>query len=328
MKKTKNKNTRMFFVTFLTAFIIVIFLTTPLLTAVTAFFNVSLSGIRNLVLADEIDFETLIPSDSPFFEAFTDTKRVNVLFLGVNGTLTDTIMLASFDTKNKRGDIIWIPRDTYYYREGASGASLKINSVFKNDPVNTAKAVSETLMNIPINYYAVLRFEGLAEIVDAMGGVPMDIPFHMKYDDPKDKPPLHIDIPEGEQVLDGEHAIQFLRFRKGNDGNPGYPDADLGRISAQQQFIKNAFKKCISFNLPKIAQKTYDNIETDLTAGTLLHLAQKAVGITEDDIETHMMPIKKVEYYVYPDMEEIANLLTEIYSVTTGGEEETGADEL
>jgi len=113
-------------------------------------------------------------------------------------------------------------------------------------------------MGIPINYYVVIDYKNVAKIVDSMGGVPMDIPFHMKYSDPYDKPPLYINIQKGQQVLDGNQAVQFLRFRQGGPGYSGYPEGDISRIKAQQMFMINAFKQCISFDLPKIATTIYD----------------------------------------------------------------------
>lgn len=72
-------------------------------------------------------------------------------------------------------------------------------------------------------------------------GVEVDVPFHMEYTDIYDDPPLYIDIPQGRQLLDGEEALKFLRYRK------GYDNQDLGRIEAQQQFIRSAAK---SLGLP------------------------------------------------------------------------------
>jgi LCP family protein required for cell wall assembly len=234
--------------------------------------------------------------------------------------LTDTIMLVSFDTKNKHVDLIWIPRDTYYYRGPGyvDGAHHKINAIYRKNPVNTATAVSNILMNIPINYYVLLDYEGVANIVDSMSGVPMDIPFDMVYSDPLDKPPLHINLKKGEQILMGEEAVHFLRYRK------GYPDADLGRIKAQQQFMKNAFKQCLSFDLPKIADTAFDNITSDITLKTLLFLAGKAIGMTADDITTYMMPgwaDPNPPYFIHPRTKEIADMLTEIYFVEEPEEE-------
>ena len=70
----------------------------------------------------------------------------------------------------------------------------------------------------------------------------MDVPFHMKYKDPTSNPPLDIDIRPGRQILDGEKALDFIRYRKGNN-KMGYVDGDLGRIRAQQEFLKAFLSK-------------------------------------------------------------------------------------
>lgn len=299
--------------TFLAAFLIITIILTPAFAAMNKVSEVLESnpgGEEAPVLEEELDY--LISPDNPFYDAFTAAKRVNILLLGADhNNLTDTIMLASFDMEIKHLDLISVPRDTYYYRGPGYNdpAHHKINAVYRKNPVNTAKAVSEILMDIPINYYAVVSYDGVTEIINSMGGVPMNIPKAMKYSDPLDTPPLHIDIPAGEQILDGEHSVQFLRYRS------GYPDADLGRIKAQQEFMKNAFKRCLSFDLPKIATTAYENIQSDMKLKTVLYLASKAIGITSEDITTYMMPNKYEGLYVRPDVTGIVDMLTEIYSL-------------
>ena len=288
--KTTAAERQIFFKTFIIAFVAFLVIITPV-TAVFRVLDSNPGGENAPVLADEMEIDILLDEDSPFFDAFTNAKKVNILLLGVNGGLTDTIMLVSLDIKNKHVDLISIPRDTYYQRPGYNGeAQRKINAAYRKNPVNTAEAVSEILMGIPINYYVVMDYDSVAKVVDTMGGVPMNIPFHMKYTDPYDKPPLYINIPKGERVLDGKQAIQFLRFRQGDQGYPSYPEGDIGRIKAQQTFMVNAFKKCISFDLPKIAVTVYDNITSDMKLKTVLYLAQKGIGITGDDITTYTMP--------------------------------------
>ena len=325
VNKSENREISIFLKTFLVAFVLILLVATPVLAIMGNALDITPGSPFAPVLAEELPMAVLIPDDSPFFEAFTNAKKVNILVLGVNGGLTDTIMLACLDTKNKHVDLIWVPRDTYYYRDGYYGeAERKINAAYRKNPVNSAKAVSEVLLGIPINYYIIAEYDGIEKIVDSMGGVPMDIPFNMKYSDLLDTPPLVIDIPKGEQVLDGEHAVQFLRYRK------GYPDADLGRIKAQQQFMKNAFKQCLSFDLPKIASTVYENITSDINLKAVMFLASKAAGISSDDISTYMMPGRAdpdAPYYVYPKSEEIAEILTEIYSIETPEEEVEGDDE-
>jgi len=188
--------------------------------------------------------------------------------------------------------------------------------------VNTAKAVSEILLGMPINYYAVIEYDGVKNIVEAMGGVPMDIPFNMKYTDPYDDPPLVINIPKGHQVLDGEHAVQFLRYRK------GYLEGDIGRVKAQQEFMKSAFRQCLSFQLPKIAKTVFENVESDISIGTALSLAKKATGISGEDIETYMLPgtpLPDPPYYVIPDAQGTAEMINQIYSIEAAAAEEDTA---
>jgi LCP family protein required for cell wall assembly len=260
-----------------------------------------------------VALKTLVNEDSPFFDIYNNSNKVNVLLLGVNSGMTDTIMLVSFDMDSKKVDVISVPRDTFYHRPNLdSAAEMKINAAYRGEAINTAKAVSEVLLGMPINYYAVIEYDGVEKIVDSMGGVPMDIPFHMEYSDPYDTPPLVIDIPEGPQVLDGAQAVQFLRYRY------GYIEGDMGRVKAQQEFVKNAFKQCLGFDLPKIANTVFKNVESDITLGTALKIATKAAGIAGENMTTYTIPHtleSEAPYYVYPDSIGIAAMIEEIYAV-------------
>lgn len=322
MKKSPLQS---FLRTFLVAFIVFVLLCTPGLAIFgkVADQNLLGGGDDNPILREQLP--VIVDEESPFFEAFTDKNRVNILLLGINDNLTDTIMLASFDTDAKHVDLISVPRDTYYHREGYnSEGENKINAAYRDNPVNTAKAVSEILLGMPINYYAVIDYDGVENIVDAMGGVPMDIEFNMKYSDPYDDPPLVINIPKGQQVLDGEHAVQFLRYRK------GYLEGDIGRVKAHQEFMKSAFRQCLSFKLPKIAKTVYNNVESDITIGETLSLATAATGISGDGIETYLLPstpLPDPPYYVIPDAKGIAEMINEIYSIEPDKASEDAASE-
>lgn len=305
-----------FFKTFIIAFLVFMVLCTPVMAVVGGVLNYKPFDPNTPVLEEQLD--VLVPSDSPFFQEFKESKRVNVLLLGINSGLTDTIMLVSFDKESKRVDVISIPRDTYYHRAGYDSlGECKINAAYKGDPVNSAKAVSSVLLGMPINYYAVIDYKGVANIVDSMGGVPMDIPNiqnkgGMYYRDPYDTPPLKIALPAGPRVLDGKEAVQFLRFRH------GYTEGDIGRVKAQQQFVKSAFKQCLSFKLPKVTKTVIENVKSDISIGTALSLANKAAGISSEDIHTHTIPYTpdpEAPFYVYPKSEELADMISEIYSV-------------
>lgn len=250
-----------------------------------------------------------------------DLERVNILVLGVNQGLSDTIMLGSYDMKQNKVDVISIPRDTYYDREDATTpATYKINSIYrKGTAVGTAKAVSDLLGGLDIHYYAVVDYAGIGQIVDSIGGVPMDIPFHMKYRDPTDRPPLYVDIPKGPTIINSGNVEQFLRYRQGSPGYPpGYPNGDIGRIEAHQKFIKSAFKESIGIGLPKVVRTTLRNVDSDITLNMALKMAGKTIGMSGDDMTTWLLPGKsgtqnKASYW-WPDQEGIKAMMDEICS--------------
>jgi len=272
-------------------------------------------------IKDEMGY--IVDESGPYYELFSKSNRVNILVLGDNDGLTDTIMLASYDMKNQRVDVISVPRDTYYARPAYKGAaSQKINAIYGSQGViEAAKAVSDTLLGIPINYYAVIEFSDVEKIVDKIGGVPMNIPFTMKYDDPYDKPPLHIYIEKGQQTLNGKKSVQFLRYRK------GYPEADIGRVKAQQEFIKSAVKQAIGPNLPSVSKLGLEEIDSDITLGMATKIATKAIGLDAENMSTYLIPggpktVNGASYW-FADTTKVGDMIEEIYNPPAEDESKT-----
>jgi LCP family protein required for cell wall assembly len=287
-KRTRGSG---FLKTFLIGFVVFVVLLVP------SMFGFSKLAAKPIVggdeiLPDELKEAQLDPGD-PNYDAFKNTERLNVLLLGVNGHLTDTIMLGSYDMENQRVDIISVPRDTYYDRpEAKSAAQRKINAVYgRAGAAGTAAAVQDVLGGIPVHYYAVVKFEGVAKVVDSIGGVTVNIPIDMNYDDVYARPALHIHFKKGEQTLNGEDAVKFLRFRKNNerDGGGGYPGQDIGRTATQREFMKAAFKKALGFNLPKVVRTIMENVESDITIGVAGKIALKATGLDAENIRGHYL---------------------------------------
>ncbi len=274
----------------------------------------------------EEDLNVLVDPDSPFFDAFADSKRINLLMVGVNDNLTDTIMLVSWDMDNNGVDVISVPRDTYYERSGYTSAyQKKINAAYSSDDgiLATAECVSDVLMGIPINYYAIVDYDSVREIVDGVGGVPINIPEAMKYSDPYDDPPLQIDLPAGQQTLDGDDAVKYLRYRK------GYVNGDIGRVEAQQEFLKSLFRQCVEHGVTKSAKLIASNVKSDVTLGAVSKYALEAIGLKSDSIHTYLLPgegkyIGNVSYYVQ-DEEKTKDMLKKIYDVTSS-DDESGSD--
>ncbi|MBO4992262.1 MAG: LCP family protein [Firmicutes bacterium] len=270
-----------------------------------------------------------LAKDEEMEEVFGTDNRVNVLLLGMNDNMADTIMVASFHTKNKTLDLISVPRDTYYERSDfKSSATQKINSIYNTEKENgmqkMAKAVSDVLNGMPLHYYMAVDYKGVGNIVDAMGGVEFDVPFHMRYSDPTDEPPLYIDVPAGRQVLDSENVVEFLRFRKSNfRGYQSYPDGDEGRIKTQQEFMKAAFQQAMNGDVLKVASAVLENVESDLSWGTAAKLVTKAIG-SDIQMTTWKVPGEammsatnrdstRLSFY-FVDKEGVAEMLDLIYN--------------
>lgn len=327
-KNEPKDNVYDFLKTFLICLLIFAVILTPAAYMVTSISDIKPFGEENVALEDELP--VLVDPESPFFAAFTESKKINVLVMGVNPPLTDTIMLFCLDPKQNKVDIISIPRDTYYYREGVHDqAALKINAAYRGNPVNSAYAVSETLMGIPINYYAVVEYDDVEKIVDAIGGVPMTIPDingtgGMYYNDPYDTPPLKIALKAGYQVLNGEDSVKFLRYRK------GYLMGDLGRVEAQQEWVKSAIKQGLSLGtgMIDVAKLACREIDSDITVGAAVKVATSLVGMNSENVTTYTMPNtpqQEAPYYVFPKTEEIEKMLIEIYSIPVEDETTDGA---
>jgi len=266
------------------------------------------------------DIQIRVRGEGMFADEFADSKRVNVLLLGnTDEELSDTIMLVSFDPETKSCAVISVPRDTYYYREGYSASYLKINAVFHDGPDATAKAVHEVLAGIPINYVAVCNYEGVANIVDAMDGVPFDVPMDMQYVSVEQD--LYIDLKAGEQTLDGDHAVQYLRFRS------GYTNGDIGRVEAQQAFVKAAIKRGLALGkISATAKAVIKNVDSDITLRALLYMGEEAKGMSMDNVQTYILPgesgmIDSLSFWKPYDQSVIEEMLRQIYDPSPAAEE-------
>ena len=261
------------------------------------------------------------PNDTPLEKAILKKGRINILLLGLEHERTDTIMVASYDTKTKDVDIISIPRDTYCERDGfVNNANNRINTVYTVKGIEGLEEMVKSITGITVDKYITIDYEGVRKAVDAVGGVEVNVPFHMKYTDPYSDPPLYIDIPEGNQVIYGDTAMEFLRFRKTNyKGYSGYAEGDLGRIKAQQDFVKSAIKKALSFKLPKVISEVYPYIGTDLSLAESTSLGVSSIGMSADDIDFHVLPggtetRNGLSFYV-ANPDEVLNMIYEIYDI-------------
>ncbi len=270
------------------------------------FVTSKISGIQ-----DEIGGAAEAENDSVELDE-KDKGVVNVLLMGVDSldakksnTRTDTMMLLSFDPKTSKASVVSIPRDTRVKIRGRSGYD-KINAANVYGGVDLAVKTVKDLLGVPVHHYVKVDYQALFKTVDDIGGVEVDVPIRMKYNDPYASPPLHIDLQKGKQVLDGSKAMQFLRFRKGSKGYPGYPDQDLGRIKAQQSFLDATIRKLLTpssiLKIPDYVQTLFMYVETDMRIKDMLDMAYMAKEINPDEMTKTTLPgtatmINGISYY-------------------------------
>ena len=208
------------------------------------------------------------------------------------GMNTDTIMVVSLDCAAHTANVVNIPRDTLV---NVPWAVKKINSIYGAEEISGLLTGVENLVGFPIDNYVVINTYVFQAVIDCIGGVWFDVPIYMYYDDPDQD--LHISINPGNQLLDGYHAEQVVRFRQNNDGT-GYANGDLGRIETQQAFFKALAKQILSLgniaNLPELIDIVTGYTDTDLTAGNIAFYAEEFLKLQENGINFYTMPHENV----------------------------------
>lgn len=229
-------------------------------------------------------------------------SEINALIVGTNQNLTDTMMYVNYNVETGKVAMMSIPRDTYITNEYCVGH--KLNSLYRGKNTQAFVEQIEELIGVDIDYYLIFDSKMLIDIVDKVGGVEVDVPVRMKYDDPTQN--LHIDLKKGTQVLNGKQAEQFVRYRKGNDGS-GYARGDLQRTEVQQQFIKNFISTVLSAKnltkIPDLINVALDNTDTNITAREVLKYSTDAMKIDTSNISSCTAPgeakyINNISYFV------------------------------
>lgn len=246
--------------------------------------------------------------------------NVTCLVMGRNQALTDFIVLVQYNPNTREVSMLSIPRDTFV---GSASVDGKINSIYANKGVKGIRAKVEELTGIPVNYHVVFDASILKKIVNELGGVTVDVPINMNYDDPYQNPPLHIHLKKGVQLLSGSQAEHFVRFRKNNDGS-GYPNGDIGRIAAQQKFIRALVSEVLKGeNIGKVktlAQIVLDGTKTDVTMSVIEEYLGDLVTFKMDRMRMETLP-GLGQYKSY-------NGLTRSYYIVNEEEKEILIDEL
>jgi len=214
--------------------------------------------------------------------------KLNLLILGYQSDelTTDTVILAHLDVGRRTATLVSIPRDTWVSIPGEGHG--KINSAYAFGGAHaTARVVGNLLGDVPIDAIVALQPEGAAAIVDAMGGLDVNVDETMNYDD--DSGDLHIHLSKGEQHLNGEQVAGYVRFR--HDAA-----SDFGRVARQRQVLKLMMDQISEpqnwSKLPKLMQLARKQIHTTMSSSQLLSLLTIYRNVPADNVRSFTLPSK------------------------------------
>nr|WP_232213511.1 LCP family protein [Selenomonas sp. F0473] len=253
--------------------------------------------------------------DMTGFHQDNEQELAYVLLMGVDrreGDIgrSDTLMLAAIDEEKGRASLLSIPRDTRT-RVGNYGYD-KINHAYAYGGHKLTLSSVSALLDVPVAHYILIDTSAFERIVDAVGGVDIDVEKRMHYEDPwDDNGGLVIDLYPGEQHMDGAHAIQYVRYRDG--------EGDIGRIARQQKFMRAFFAQLISPQvLPRLSSVIDEltrAVETDLSARQIITLIKRfkdveANGLTMQTVIGTPAYLGDISYWI-PDIVETRKALFE-----------------
>ncbi len=211
----------------------------------------------------------------------TDGQGIyNLLLLGNDSEakLSDVIMLVSLNVLNGDAYVMQIPRDTYLNYTDAS--YKKINGAPRELGTEGFRDFLSESLGVTIDFYLSLTLDTVGKMVDTLGGIELDVPHDMDYDDPAQN--LSIHIKAGEQTLDGASAVQFLRYRS------GYVTGDLGRVNAQKLFMAAFIERLDENKNPakiyRLFKLVAQNCDTNIAEQDVMRILTVATRYTDGEV--------------------------------------------
>lgn len=252
------------------------------------------SGIGGAFFAN-----ALIDNKPEYTQAVNDgllvsKDKATVMIMGVDKRnddvgRSDTLMVATLDPEKNQAALLSIPRDTRVKIKGYGYD--KINAAYAYGDRKLTQSTVESLIGAKIDHYIVIDVHGFTKIIDALGGVDIDVEKRMYYEDPwDDDGGLYIDLQPGMQHMDGKTAITYVRYRD--------EEGDIGRIRRQQKFMKAVMDKLVSPaiipRLPSMVSAMYDAVETDMSISELLSFMGTLQEAKNNGLKSEMLPGKPV----------------------------------
>ncbi|MDP2727171.1 MAG: LCP family protein [Dehalococcoidia bacterium] len=248
-----------------------------------------------------------------------DKERVNILLLGTDHrqdekgpSRTDTMLVFTIDPVSKSAGMLGIPRDMWVRisLEGGRWVEGKINTAHFYGEVNKypgggpalAKKTVESVLGIKIHYVARVDFAPFEKMVDALGGIDVDVEKPLKDDEypTSDYGVKRIFIPAGLQHFNGEEALEYARSR--------HQDSDFGRMKRQQQVLVAMRDRAVGLGmlpkLPQLITQFKDMIYTDLAPAEALALAKLISGVDATNVTTRFIDTCCITPIVTVDGEE------------------------
>jgi LCP family protein required for cell wall assembly len=231
--------------------------------------------VDNLSLRSVVAASSVKPA-----KAASDDGAITILVMGVDarpgepidiGVRPDSLMVVRLDPVTGSCRTLSIPRDTRTELPGYGQS--KINHALAVGGIPYEQQVVENLLGLKIDHYLLIDFNGFEDLVDAVGGIKIDVPDAFSVSD-------DISFAAGVQTMDGKHALAYARYRGG-------PDGDFGRIARQQQVLRALLKKGASLNvvrsLNELLPAVEDNLRTDLDPSEMARLGLDYRDTCTDD---------------------------------------------
>ena len=299
----------------------------------------SVSQVKDLELTEE---------EKAFEEEKEQVSNINktVAVFGVDAdeVRTDVIFVVNFNSATGKAKLVSIPRDTKVYwtdkqqraynkLTGYSISVSKLNEMAAYGRINqnvgnirdfTIDEI-ENILKVKVDNYVVVNLEAFREIVDAIGGVDVDVPQAMHYDDNAQN--LHIHLEQGMQHLDSKNAEGLVRFRK-------YVEGDEHRVVVQQLFLKAVAKKVLSpemrMQLPNIITKVFPYVKTDVKLTEVLDYLKLFDEFDLNDLEFFTVPGYGASHegpsYYYIDEEKLEQMIVDVF-YSNDTEEDSDSDD-
>lgn len=254
----------------------------------------------------------------------TPQNKINIMVMGVDERSddvgrSDTLFVVTIDTNTKEVAMLSVPRDTRVKIPGHGWD--KINHAYAFGGYKLTQQAVEGLLGIKIDHHIMVNIDGFKKIIDAIGGVTIDVEKRMYYSDPYDDNgdnggPFLIDLRAGSQHMNGRTAIQYVRYRD--------EEGDIGRVERQQKFLKAVLNEVTSpsvlTKIPAIIKEVSGVIKSDMSTSEMLSVAKMLNDASKKGLKTDMVPgkpayIDEISYWL-PDVMALRRHVAQTLGVT------------